>query len=177
VDSLKDTLQHELDQLAQRWEARRQRPARSGRGEWRHGDATTDRPGRFPRADEDREVVARTSWTPATASLVEAAADLDRLGHTFQLFNDAETGGDAVVWRDRDDRLHLHLAGDASPSLDGIDLELTHGAPALTLPQAIENLDASGLPFVFFVDAATARGAILYHRDDGHLGLVTATNG
>jgi hypothetical protein len=30
-----------------------------------------------------------------------------------------------------------------------------------------------GQPFTFFVDAGTGRGRLIYHRYDGHYGLIT----
>ncbi|MEV7189390.1 sigma 54 modulation/S30EA ribosomal C-terminal domain-containing protein [Kitasatospora sp. NPDC093102] len=45
--------------------------------------------------------------------------------------------------------------------------------PCLTGAQARVRLDLSGLPFVFYTDAATGRGNVLYHRYDGHYGLIT----
>jgi Sigma 54 modulation/S30EA ribosomal protein C terminus len=38
-------------------------------------------------------------------------------------------------------------------------------------------LEASGQPFLFFVDAETGRGNVLYHRYDGHYGLIVPSAG
>jgi hypothetical protein len=46
-------------------------------------------------------------------------------------------------------------------------------APRLTVAEAAEQLDVSGLPFVFFENTETGRGNLLYHRLDGDYGLVT----
>ncbi|MEV4143838.1 sigma 54 modulation/S30EA ribosomal C-terminal domain-containing protein [Amycolatopsis sp. NPDC049691] len=46
--------------------------------------------------------------------------------------------------------------------------------PRLTAEAAGERLDALELPFLFFRDSGTERGAVLYLRYDGHYGLVTA---
>ena len=45
-------------------------------------------------------------------------------------------------------------------------------ASRLTIREAAERLDESGQPFTFFIDAATGRGCVLYHRYDGHHGLL-----
>jgi hypothetical protein len=45
-------------------------------------------------------------------------------------------------------------------------------APRITVREAAGRLEATGLPFTFFVDAGTGRGSILYHRYDGHYGLL-----
>ncbi|MEU9044774.1 MULTISPECIES: sigma 54 modulation/S30EA ribosomal C-terminal domain-containing protein [unclassified Kitasatospora] len=45
---------------------------------------------------------------------------------------------------------------------------------ALDLPEgSMRPIDLTGLPFVFFTDTATSRGNVLYHRYDGHYGLIT----
>jgi hypothetical protein len=49
-------------------------------------------------------------------------------------------------------------------------------APALTLVAARERLDVGPEPWVFFEDADTGRGHLLYRRYDGHYGLVTPTD-
>jgi hypothetical protein len=46
-------------------------------------------------------------------------------------------------------------------------------APLLTIDEAIQRLSLAGLPFVFYLDADHARGRLLYHRYDGHYGLIT----
>ena len=43
----------------------------------------------------------------------------------------------------------------------------------MTEDQAVTHLDLGGDPFVFFVDAGTARARVLYRRYDGHYGLIT----
>jgi Sigma 54 modulation/S30EA ribosomal protein C terminus len=46
-------------------------------------------------------------------------------------------------------------------------------APRLTLPEAVDQLNLTERPFLFFADAADGRGRLLYHRYDGHYGLIT----
>ena len=36
-------------------------------------------------------------------------------------------------------------------------------------------LEADGEPFVFYRDSETSEGRVLYHRYDGHYGLITLT--
>ncbi|MGZ8692199.1 MAG: sigma 54 modulation/S30EA ribosomal C-terminal domain-containing protein [Gaiellaceae bacterium] len=47
-------------------------------------------------------------------------------------------------------------------------------APLLEIGAAIEAFDIEGGPFLFFVDRARGRGAVLYRRVDGHYGLIAA---
>lgn len=46
-------------------------------------------------------------------------------------------------------------------------------APVMDLPAARRRLEALGERFLFFADASTGRGKVLYHRYDGHYGLIT----
>ena len=48
-----------------------------------------------------------------------------------------------------------------------------HPAPHLSVPEAVERLELLMLPFLFFRDADTRRGYLLYHRYDGNYGLIT----
>ncbi len=50
----------------------------------------------------------------------------------------------------------------------------TTPAPVLTLDEAIEHLDTGGERHVFFANATTGRGNVLYRRYDGHYGLITS---
>ena len=45
--------------------------------------------------------------------------------------------------------------------------------PTLTDDEARVRLEADGEPFVFYLDGATDEGRVLYHRYDGHYGLIT----
>lgn len=49
----------------------------------------------------------------------------------------------------------------------------TQPAPMLATGEAVARLNLLGLPFLFFLDADRGRGAVLYHRYDGHYGLIT----
>ncbi|MFD0332117.1 sigma 54 modulation/S30EA ribosomal C-terminal domain-containing protein [Streptacidiphilus monticola] len=42
----------------------------------------------------------------------------------------------------------------------------------MTLAQAVQRLEVAALPFVFFIDPATGRGSVLYHRHDGNYGVI-----
>jgi hypothetical protein len=49
--------------------------------------------------------------------------------------------------------------------------------PALITEHQRGRLDLLGQPFVFFVDPETGRASLLYHRYDGHYGLVGPEGG
>jgi ribosome-associated translation inhibitor RaiA len=155
IDLLADRLERRLGILSHHLEARRHETGLATPGEWRHGDLATARPSFFPRPVDEREVVQHKSYEIGSLTPLEAALDMELLGHDFYLFTNADTGKDAVLYR-----------------LDG-SVELLEQAPELTLAQAEERLDAGGEAFVFFTDAVSGRGCVLYHRYDGHYGLIT----
>ena len=45
--------------------------------------------------------------------------------------------------------------------------------PTLTDAEARIRLEADSEPFVFYLDAETGQGRVLYRRYDGHYGLIT----
>lgn len=46
----------------------------------------------------------------------------------------------------------------------------------LTVGDAIARLEALGREFLFFLDAGTGRGSVVYHRYDGHYGLIVSAS-
>ena len=73
------------------------------------------------------------------------------------------------------DRYRLALARPRTHRLGPVDPSITicpDPAPRLSMAGAIDRLEAAGQPFVFFVNAGTGRGNLIYHRYDGHYGLV-----
>ena len=45
-------------------------------------------------------------------------------------------------------------------------------APRLPVTGATDRLEAAGQPFLVFVNTDTGRGNLIYHRYDGHYGLI-----
>lgn len=62
-----------------------------------------------------------------------------------------------------------------TPGVDWVSVSLQR-PPMLRVEEAVERLNLSGWPFVFFQDDATTRGCVLYHRYDGNYGLITPTD-
>jgi len=121
-----------------------------------------------------RHKVFRTQiLSPAAASEIMDTMDFDA-----HLFRDRDTGEDAIVYRAgtagvrllRQTRVELPAARDHRIAVD-----LT---PTLTVPDivAAKQLCRNGLPFLFYVDPATARGRLLYRRYDGALALISPTS-
>jgi ribosome-associated translation inhibitor RaiA len=160
VDLLEERLRRRLEILREHRRAARTEPTASAPGEWRHGSLPAQRPEYYPRPVEEREIVRHKTYEVADASPEEAALDLELLDYDFHLFTNAETGDESVVHRSGDGTLAL----DDDPETETVD-------------EAIARLELTGEPFVFFRDPATGRGNVLYHRYDGHYGLITPWRG
>jgi ribosome-associated translation inhibitor RaiA len=174
TDLLHDRLREQLSRIGRNWEARRGAMPVGTQHEWRHQARPTQRPDYYPRPAEERQLVKRKSVTPAAQTPDEAAFDMETMDYDFYLFTDAQTGQDSVIYRSGDD---LRLARlDPIPGqggeMEGPLAVSTHPAPRLTPAEAVERLELTGLRFVFFADVANGRGGILYHRYDGHYGLI-----
>lgn len=150
--------------------------------EWRHGSVPTQRPDWFPRPVEEREVVRHKSFALPRETPDEAAFEMDLMDYDFHLFTDLETGEDCLV--------HRSAASGASggqgfrlaqvsphPEVGAMSVApmtvSSQPAPVMDLPSARRRLEALGDRFVFFADDRTGRGNVLYHRYDGHYGLIT----
>jgi ribosomal subunit interface protein len=144
--------------------------------EWHHGDLPTQRPEYFPRPYDERELVRTKSFAPAPMTVDEAAFDLDRLGHDFYLFRELTTGADAVIFfEDGGQTLGLQqpegTTGD--PVADAtVPVTARPPAPPLDRREAIERLESGNETFVFHTDPDTGQGRVLYHRYDGHWGMI-----
>lgn len=176
VDLLQDRLAKRLARLNEHWEARRSRTPAGGPGEWRHGDEPAHRPGYFPRPAEARRIVRHKSFSLPRETPDEAALEMDTMDYDFHLFTDADTGEDSVIYRAGPTGYRLAQVRPRPDGLGPVAAPLTmsdHPAPRMSVHEAEGRLDITGLPFVFFTDAATERGNVLYHRYDGHYGLIT----
>ncbi len=154
-------------------------------GSWRHGTIPAERPGYFPRAAEDREIIRHKSVAPGLCSIEEALFDLTMMDYDFYLYVDETTGRAALVFRSDatapsaagvpdDAAFHVRFVGgpvEGHVAPQGVALE-AQPAPELSQVEARERLDAGHEPFVFFLDTAVQRGHVLYRRYDGHYGLL-----
>lgn len=173
VDAVDARLRRSLAELAERAEAARRegRPARPGA--WRHGDLPTHRPRVAEREPEERRIVRRASFAAEPMSVEEAAWEMRLLDHDFHLFTDADSGVEEVVYVREDGSLGLKQPDGGGAYVEPAQSD-PEPAPTLTTEAAVERLNASHEPFVFFLDATSGRGAVLYRRYDGHYGLVSA---
>jgi hypothetical protein len=121
-------------------------------------------------------VIRHETFGSGRMTVDEAAMDMHLSGYRFHLFTEAGTGIDSVLYLVDDDPRYRLAQLDPYP--DGV----TRGrnwvsvspqrAPRIGIDEAVDRLVAGGWPFVFYEDATTHRGCVVYHRDDGKYGLV-----
>jgi hypothetical protein len=157
------------------WEARRGGRPLDEPHEWRHVSEPRRSEDFFPRPVEEREVVRHKAFALATSSVDEAAFDMDLLDYDFHLFTELETGQDAVLYRVPEGyRLALlEPVGGWAPAAAAPVSVSELPAPTLEVRGATERLEEADGRFVFFRNAATGRGNLVYRRYDGHYGLIT----
>ncbi|MEE6177630.1 ribosome hibernation promotion factor [Mycobacterium sp. 050134] len=177
IDGLDARLRRRLERSAEHWEAKRGGMPKAGAHEWRHQSEPNHRTNYFPRPESERRIMRRKSYSLPTCSVDDAAAEMELLDYDFHLFTEAGTRQDSVVYHAGPTEYRLALADpESAGNLTPFEAPVTissQPAPRLTADQAIERIGLLGLPFLFFVDAARGRGSVLYHRYDGHYGLIT----
>jgi hypothetical protein len=177
IDRLEARLRRRLRRAAEHWEAQRGALPMSVPHEWRHQSEPTHRPGYFPRPADECRIVRHKSFTLGACTVDEAAVEMDLLDYEFHLFTEKGTGFASVLYRAGPTGYRLAQVQPVSPDqLAPFQLPLTispQPVPCLTVEQAAERLGLLGLPFLFFIDAAQGRASVLYHRYDGHYGLIT----
>ena len=173
VNELADRLREQLRRHVDRLVTRQRTPAGVEEGAWRRAAWTPPRPPRSWRPPGERDVVRRKSFALEPMDAIDAAADMSALDHDFYLFHDADTDADTVVYRRDDGRLAV-IAPQGAGAPDGDDLvrEASRYSGPLDLADAVGKMDELNHRFLFFTDAATGRGAVLYLRYDGHYGLI-----
>jgi hypothetical protein len=176
IDLLERRLADKLQHRAQHREALRTRSGVPEVGEWRHGDLPSQRPAYFDRPTEERRLVRHKTFAVGEVTPDEAAFDMGQLDYDFHLFRDLASGEDALLERLDDEtyrltRLHPTAVA-AVPSAVSLT-EADAAPPTLTVSEAIERMNADGERFVFFANAGTGRGNVVYRRYDGHYGLIT----
>ena len=169
---LDERLRRGLEDLEATRRAHRHETGVAEPGRWRHGTLAI-RPEYFDRPVEEREVVRRKTYALSPLTPEEAVVEMDTLDQDFHLFTRADTGEESVVHRLPEGGIRLLCVRPPGPGDPEIGF-VTDPAPApvLVVEDAVERLDVGGEPFLFFVDAQTRRGNLLYRRYDGHYGLI-----
>jgi len=167
---LRDRIEHRAQHRATRRTA--EQPAA---GEWRHGDRASERPRYFPRPPENRQLVRHKTFSVDELTPDEAVYDMEQLDYDFHLFCDLATGTDSVVERLEDGSYRLMRLAPVDADREVIAAPVVVSGtpvPEMRVDDAVERLDASAEPFVFFVNPSTGRGNVVYRRYDGHYGLI-----
>ncbi|HEX6310226.1 MAG TPA: sigma 54 modulation/S30EA ribosomal C-terminal domain-containing protein [Acidimicrobiia bacterium] len=176
VDLLEDRLRRRLVRLGERDQSLQLRHRDAGPGEWHHGDEPARRPEYFARPPEEREVVRRKAFALEAESADEATLDLELLDHDFLLFRNATTDEENLVHRIPEGGYALVQPTEHVEVLEGCAAPVIASplVPArMSIDDARRLLDLGSEPFVFFLDARTGRGNVVYRRYDGHYGLIT----
>jgi Sigma 54 modulation/S30EA ribosomal protein C terminus len=128
----------------------------------------------------DGVITRRKAYELLRATPAQAAAAMDAMDYDVHLFTDSETGEDAVVYRAGPSGLRLARQRRMCPPSSSLTTSSQrvplivnpHPTPTLTEAAAVDRVRDDGAPFLFFTDAATGRGRLLYRRYDGDLGLI-----
>jgi hypothetical protein len=176
VSSACATVSRRLDRLERRLnEIPAGPPDFSGEAWDRRGVRTI--PARVQPSGSGRRIVRYKAVPLALQDAGAAALTMDLRDYDFHLFVEADIGEHALIQRAGPAGYRLRLprpellAGaefDAPVTVDEKPL------PRLTLRDAVRLLDRDEAPFVGFIAATTGRGAVLYRRFDGHLGVLTS---
>jgi len=169
VDQLVERLDHRLERVTRARHPRRERPdTRDGT------EPRTDAHGPHHPAAE-REIVRHTTISPQRCSIDDAVAEMDDQDLDFHLFVEDSSGQDAVVYRDGPATLRLAQIRGGPSAIGPHTVHLTvgpHPAPLLDTAEAVNRMEMAGLPFVFYLDGDHGRANVIYHRYDGHYGLI-----
>lgn len=121
-------------------------------------------------------MVRRKSFTLARESVDDAVAEMNQMDYDFHLFTEIGSGEDSVVYRAAPTGYRLAQVDPQPQRIAPSQTAPTvsaHPAPRLTVAEAAQRLELIGLPFLFFAAADSGRGCVIYHRYDGHYGLIT----
>jgi ribosome-associated translation inhibitor RaiA len=169
-----DRLRIRLERAARNWAALRGGTPLPGPAEWRHDSLPAPQLPYFPRPRDERAVMRHKSYTPRHETPDEAAVEAELLDYDFHLFTEKSTGEDSVIYRTADG-YRLALAHRRTGRLGPVGQSITVSqvpATQLTVTEAEDRLEAFRQPFLFFLNSQTGRGNLIYHRYDGHYGLI-----
>ncbi|GAA5162244.1 HPF/RaiA family ribosome-associated protein [Pseudonocardia eucalypti] len=123
--------------------------------------------------------IVRTKRYPLVGCGVEQAALLMDLGdYDCYLFRDSEADQDAMVYRVGPTGYRLARVAGLAAAAPRTSMPVTvnvHPVPSCDAAEAARQLGETELPYRFFREADTGRGAVLYRRYDGHCALLGAT--
>ncbi len=174
VDEVAERLQRQLRRYVDRQVTRKRHPAWTRAEKWSRSGPAPARPSVSEIPVEEREIVRRKSFAFGPMSVEDAADALEDLDHDFFLFHDVDTGADAVLYWREDGLLALIEPPHAGPGAgeSGPVREPSRFSAPIDLEAAVDEMNAISHRFMFFEDAASARGNVIYRRYDGNYGLI-----
>lgn len=130
----------------------------------------------------DGVITRRKEYELLRGTPAQAVAVMDAMDYDVHLFTDSETGEDAVVYRAGPSGLRLARQRRMCPPASSLTTSSArvplivnpHPTPTLAEAAAADRMREQGPAFLFFTDADTGRGRLLYRRYDGDLGLISA---
>ena len=176
IDLLADVLRHRMSRLEQHREVGQGQTPSTTPSQLRHGHEQTFRPDFLTRSDGERKVLRHKAFELVLCTPDEAIEDMELMGYRFQLFTDLESGQDSIVYRSGATGYRLaqvHPEPGHTRRTTAFMTTSPYPAARLELAEAVERLNLTGWPFVFYADPATGRARVLYRRYDGHYGLIT----
>jgi hypothetical protein len=172
---LRHRMRHDLQRAGGNWEDRRGRQDTGAAHEWRHGDGSSRRLPYFPRPAEEREIVRHKAIAPARSGLDDAVAAMNDLDFDFHFFTEAGSGEDSVLYRAGPTGYRLAQVEPRPDALARHTVPVTvseQPSAVLSPAEAVTRMATWEQPFLFFLDRERNRDALLYHRYDGHYGLI-----
>ena len=141
-------------------------------------------PARWPRGQGRKSPSPRSA--PASGHPLPSGAKrwrafrqhLPRLDRSSRWQAHARAGQLGIAIARTADGWRLALAHPRTGRLGPVDSSITvsdMSAPRLPVAEAAARLETAGQPFLFFVNAGTGRGNLIYHRYDDHYGLIAPT--
>ncbi|WP_234835165.1 sigma 54 modulation/S30EA ribosomal C-terminal domain-containing protein [Mycolicibacterium stellerae] len=121
--------------------------------------------------------------TPVCCTPLQAVRAMDAMDYDVHLFNDKETGEDAIVYRAGPSGMRLSRQRRMYPPAwlrwpSGVPDDKprivvnSFRTPTISVSDALDRVCSHQLRFLFFTDTTSGRGHLLHPRCDGNLSLV-----
>ena len=177
INDLTERLRQQIRRHIDRLTSQRRKPTDTPGGKWDHDTWRPELPAESLLNPGEREVIRRKVFALAPLNAIEAAELMRELDHAFYLFHDSETGADSVVYLRDDGQLGVIASQDVptptqGDGSDGVIREQSRFSEPIALEDAVSEMDQLNHRFMFFNDASTGQGAVIYLRRDGHYGLI-----
>lgn len=178
VDRLAERLRARIGWIERQREAQWSSPHDIAAHAWDEEIAPAWRPSYLSRLPGERRIVRHKTCSIQATTVDQAALDMNLLDQDFTLFTEAGSKQDSVLYRSGSTGYRLAQVSSRGPRpLRPFRLPLTispQPAALVSVPLAVDRLNRTGLPFLFFLDTESGHSRVLYRRYDGHYGLLSA---